>query len=165
MSVEARREADERYSLLGGLLQGFELAYVIGTEEDLIGLRALRGDRIYLYPTVASPDQARALFVDMLERARATQDHPEFYNTLWNNCTTNLRDHVNRVTGADLPWGWGVLLPGYSDRLALDHGVLDTDLDLAAARRRYRADERASAALADAGEDFSRRIRETDEPG
>lgn len=164
ISVEARRETGEGYSLLGGLLQGFELAYVIGTEEDLIGLRALRGDRIYLYPTAASPDQARALLIDILERARTTQERPEFYNTLWNNCTTNLRDHVNRVTGADLPWGWGVMLPGYSDRLALDHGLLDTDLDLDGARRRFRADERARAALDDGLEGFSRRIREAGTP-
>ncbi len=162
ISVEARREADERYSLIGGLLEGFELAYVIGTERDLIGLRALRGDRIYLYPTVATPEQARALLVDMLRRAQSTQVRPEFYNTLVNNCTTNLRDHVNRVTEADLPWGWGVVLPGYSDRLALDHGLLDTDQSLSDTRRRFRVDERARAALAAGGAEFSRRIRDAD---
>lgn len=159
VSVEARREADEGYSLVGGLLQGFEVTYVVGTEEDLLGLRALRGDTLFLYPSVASPEQTRAIFVDMLARARALADAPEFYNTLTNNCTTNLRDHVNRVTSARLPWGWGILLPGFSDVLALEHGLLDAGPDVGAARARHRVDERVRRALAEGGEGFSRRIR------
>lgn len=35
-----------------------------------------------------------------------------------------------------LPWGWGVLLPGYSDALALEHGMLATDLAVEEARAR-----------------------------
>lgn len=159
ISIEARREADESYSLVGGLLQALEMTYVIGTEEDLLGLRALRGDTLFLYPSVATPEQARAIFTDMLERARATQAEPEFYHTLFNNCNTNLRDHVNRATAADLPWGWGVLLPGFSDGLALEEGVLGTELDLEAARVRFRVDEYALEALTDGQGSFSRRIR------
>jgi hypothetical protein len=159
VSIEARREDDEGYSLVGGLLRGFEITYVIGTEEDLLGLRAQRGDTLFLYPSVASPDQARTLFVDMVRRAKAVQEAPEFYHTLFNNCNTNLRDHVNRATTAQLPWGWGVLLPGFSDGLALDQGLLDTELDLEAARERFRVDHRAREALADGAGDFSRRIR------
>lgn len=160
VSVEARREVGEGYSLVGGLLQGFEVTYVVGTEEDLLGLRALRGDTLYLYPSVATPEQTRAIFVDMLARARALADTPEFYNTLTNNCTTNLRDHVNRVASARLPWGWGVLLPGFSDALALEHGLLDTGLDVQGARARFRVDDRVRRALQEGGEGFSRRIRE-----
>lgn len=160
VSVEARREAHEGYSLTGGLMRAFEVTYVVGTEEDLLGLRALRGDQLYLYPSVASPDQTWALFADMMRRARETQESPEFYNTLWNNCNTNLRDHVNRATTAELPWGWGILLPGYSDALALEQGVLDTDLDLEGARARFRVDARIRQVLAEGGASFSRRIRE-----
>lgn len=159
VSIEARREADESYSLTGGLLQAFEIVYVIGTEEDLIGLRAARGDQLYLYPSVATPAQARAIFTDMLARAVRTQEKPEFYHTLVNNCNTNLRDHVNRATEADLPWGWGILLPGFSDALALDEGLLATGPDIEAARRRHRVDERAREALADPSANFGRYIR------
>jgi len=160
ISVEARREADESYSLLGGLLRAFEVTYVVGTEEDLLGLRALRGDTLYLYPSVATPEQARSIFVDMLKRARDTQESPEFYQTLFNNCTTNLRDHVNRATAAKLPWGWGILLPGFSDALALREGLLDTSLDLERARTRFRVDQHVRRVLAEGGGDFGRRIRE-----
>jgi len=158
ISVEARREADEEYSLVGGLLNRFEVSYVVGTEEDLIGLRAERGDTLFVYPSRATPEQASALFADMLRGAERARTEPVFYNTLFRNCMTILRDHVNRLEGVSLPHGWGVLLPGYSDQLALENGLLDTDLPLEEARERFRVDEVAKEALA-AGEGFSRRIR------
>lgn len=161
VSVEARREADEAYSLLGGLLRRFELTYVVGTEEDVVGLRAVRGDTLFVYPSRAGPEQARALLVDVLERAEHLRSEPEFYHTFLNNCLTNLRDHVNRLEGVSLPFGWGMLLPGYSDGLALEHGLLDTELELDDARRRFRVDERArDLLLAESGAgDFSGAIR------
>jgi hypothetical protein len=147
VSVEARREAHEAYSLVKGLLRGFEVTYVIGTESDVIGLRAVRGDTLFLYPSRATPEQSRALFVEILQQAEAVRTTPTFYNTFTHNCTTTLREAVNRVASDPLPWGWGILLPGYSDRLALEHGLLDTDLDIEAARERFRVDERALQAL------------------
>jgi hypothetical protein len=159
ISVEARREADEEYSLLGGLVNRFEVSYVVGTEEDLIGLRAVRGDTLFVYPSRATPEQASALFADMLRGAERVRTEPVFYHTVFRNCMTILRDHVNRLEGVALPYGWGVLLPGFSDRLALESGLLDTDLPLDEARERFRVDEVARDALA-AGEGFSTRIRE-----
>lgn len=159
ISVEARREVGEEYSLVGGLTHRFETTYVIGTESDLLGLRALRGDVLYLYPSNATPAQARALLADMLGRADALRSAPEFYDTFSNNCATNLRDHVNRVVERPLPFGWGVLFPGYSDEMALDRGLLATDLPIERARERYRVDERVREALRDGGADFSARIR------
>jgi hypothetical protein len=161
VSVEARRERGESYSLMGGLTRRFEVTYVIGTEPDLLGLRALRGDELFLYPSRATAAQARAMLLDMLGRAQALRSAPEFYNTLTNNCATNLRAHVNRVASEPLPLGWAILFPGYSDELVLERGLLATDLPLEEARARYRVDERARAALAEGASDFSRRIRQT----
>lgn len=159
LSIEARREEGESYALLGGMMRAFEVTYVIGTEEDLIGQRAARGDTLFLYPSRATPEQTRALFVDMVGRAGSLLEHPEYYNTLVHNCMTMLRDHVNRIAPDPLPWGWGILLPGFSDRLALDHGLLATDLDLDGARARFRVDRAAREALG-SGEVFGARIRE-----
>lgn len=159
VSVEARRERNESYSLLGGLLRRFEVTYVVGTEEDLLGLRAIRGDTLYLYPSRATPQQARTMLSDMLQRGESLRSTPEFYNTFTNNCATNLRTHVNRVVSEPLPFGWAIVLPGYSDELALEHRLLATDLPLEEARSRYRVDEIARAALAEGAPDFSTRIR------
>lgn len=159
VSVEARREQGESYSLVRGLWRGFETTYVVGTEQDLVGLRALRGDTLFLYPARATPGQARAVLVDMMERAEALQRSPEFYHTILNNCNTNLRNHVNAVAPGTLPWGWGILLPGYSDAMALEHGLLDTGLGIDAARRHFRIDRRARE-MVGAGDDFGRLVRE-----
>lgn len=158
VSVEARRQSGESYSLLRGIWRGFETTYVVGTERDLIGQRAIRGDTLFLYPSRATPAQARDLFVDMMRRADSLREHPEWYNTFLNNCTTNLRDHVNRIATDPLPWGWGILMPGYSDALALGHGLLDTELGIDEARERFRVDPLAREAVT-AGDDFGRLIR------
>jgi hypothetical protein len=56
VSVEARREVGEEYGLVPGVLRRFELAYIVGTERDLIGRRALfDGDDVFLYPIAAPP--------------------------------------------------------------------------------------------------------------
>lgn len=159
ISVEARREADEPYSLVGGLLRRFEITYVVGTERDLIGLRALRGDELYLYRSRAGPEKARALFVDMLERAEGVRVKPEFYHTLLNNCATNLRTHLNRVVDDPLPWGWGVVFPGLLDRFAHDHGLLDDERPLSVLRRSNRIDAWARQAMESPDTGFSEAIR------
>jgi len=156
--VEARREADEEYSVWKGALRQYELMYVIGEERDVIGLRAVTwNDPVYLYPVRATPAQASALFVAMMRRAQALETRPDFYNTFTNNCTTNILDPVNQIASRRIPFGIDVLLPGYSDELAYRHGLIDTDLSLEQARERFRINGRAQAA---AGKpDFSARIR------
>jgi len=163
VSIEARREQGEEYSMVRGLLKGFELIYVFGDERDLIGARVLaQQDELYLYPVRATHSAMRGLFLDVLERANALAERPEFYGTLRNNCTTAILDHVNTVLDRPIRWGLRVLLPGYSDALALRHGLLDTELSLEAARDRFHANERIRR-FADAP-DFSARIRATPDP-
>ena len=159
ISVEARREVGETYSILKGLLKRFELMYVIGDERDLIGLRVLRSDDdVHVYPVRATPDAARALLVEMLEEANRLAAEPAFYGSFRNNCTTRILQHVNRIAPERIPYGWRVLLPGYSDALAHERALLDTELPLDAARERFRVNEQAVAHIDDAG--FSLRIRE-----
>lgn len=158
ISVEARREEGEEYSVWKGLLRRYELMYVIGSERDLIGLRAVTwDDPTYLYPTVASPEKARALLEVLLRRAEEIRLRPAFYNTVTRSCNSELRDAANLIADERIPYGIGVLLPGYSDELAHERGLIATELELEQARQRYRINERARAA-AD-GDEFSRAIR------
>jgi hypothetical protein len=158
ISVEARREVGETYSIAGGLLKRFEILYVVGDERDLIGQRVFRNDdEVLVYPVRATHDAIRALFVEMLERANQLADQPEFYGTLRNNCTTNILRHVNRLAPEPIPFGPRVLLPGWSDGLALERGLLDTELPLAAARERFRVNDRVRRFIA--RPDFSTAIR------
>ncbi len=158
ISVEARRERGEEYSMLGGLLHRFEVIYVIGEERDLLGVRAVhRDDDVYLYPIRATKEAIQTVFREMLEAANGLREEPEFYNTLFNNCTTKILDHVNRVSPKPIRFGPRILLPGYSDRVAFKHGLIDTDLNLEEARARFRVTDLAKAHWEDP--DFSRLIR------
>jgi hypothetical protein len=158
ISVELRREKGEHFSPLAGLFRRYELMYVIGDDRDLIKLRTnYRRDKVYLYPVEASPEALRALFTDMLQRANALRERPEFYNTLLSTCTTNIVRHINRIAPRSVPFSYKVLLPGYSDQLAYDLGLIPTDASLDETKERYRIDGVAQAA----GDDpqFSLRIR------
>ncbi|HUF50695.1 MAG TPA: DUF4105 domain-containing protein [Longimicrobiales bacterium] len=157
ISVEARREQGEAYSMVRGALKRFEIMYVIGDERDLIQLRASRGDDVYVYPIRASTTQIVSMFTAMIERANGLRAEPEFYGTLRNNCTTNVLDHVNSIATRRIRFGRKVLLPGYSDQLAWERGLIDTELTLEQARARFRINERAARYADD--DDYSRRIR------
>jgi hypothetical protein len=158
ISVEARRERGETYGPLKGLFNRFELLYVIGDERDLIGQRAAFGDEeVFLYPIRATPEKMREMFVSMLLRANQLREQPEFYNTLTNNCTSNVVAHVNQVAPRTVPAGIKTILPGYSDEVALRLGLIESELDLARTRERYHINARARQFLTDPF--FSLRIR------
>ena len=160
ISVEARREPGETYDAVKGLFKRFELMYVVGDERDLIGQRAAFGDdRVYLYPIKTSPERMRFMFVSMLERANKLRQRPEFYNTLMNNCTSNVVEHVNRIVPNAVPSGYKTILPGYTDEVAMSLGLIDTDLDIARARERFQINARAKKYIGDPL--FSFRIRES----
>lgn len=158
VSAEIRKEKGEVFSPLLGLLRRFEMTYVVADERDVVRLRTnFRRDPVYLYPVRATPAQARAMLVDMLTRANHLADHPEWYNTLTNTCTTSIVWHVNRLAPDRVPHSLKVLFPGYSDRLAYDLGLIDTDLPFEQARERFHVNARALQA--GDSPDFSLRIR------
>lgn len=158
VSVELRKEKGEEFSPWKGLLRQYELMYVLGDERDLLQLRTShRRDEVYLYPVRASRERIEQMLLGMLHRANRLREEPEFYNTLTNSCTTNIVRHVNELVPGRVPWSYKVLLPGYSDELAYDLGLIDIDLPFAEVRRRFRIDEKARQ-IGDR-EDFSREIR------
>lgn len=125
VSIEIRKELGETYSAWKGSARQYELMYVLADERDVVQLRTNhRGEDVYRYRTTATPEQARLLLVDVLARTNELASRPEFYDTFRNNCTTNLVRHVNRIQPARLTYDYRVLLPGYSDQLAFDEGLL-----------------------------------------
>lgn len=144
ISVEIRKEIGESFSPIKGLLRQYELMYVIGDERDLIKLRSnYRKDKVYLYPMAGSIEKKQALFLDMVTRAKELQQNPEFYNTLFSTCTTNLVAHLNKISPNRVPFSYKVLMPAYSDELAYDLGLIDTDLSFEETRQKYLINDRA----------------------
>jgi len=160
ISVEARKEVGEGYSVLKGALNTYELFYVVVDERDAIGRRVLNyQDDVYVYPLKGPMERARALFVTMLERAVTLQETPEFYNTVTGNCTTNLFDHARSLNPGKWSYSWKLQLPGYADELIVDNDALAVDMTVEEARERFRLNpERVARYLEDP--DFSVLIRE-----
>ncbi len=158
VSPEIRKERGESFSPLGGMFRRYELMYVLGSERDLIGLRVLhRRDEVFVYPLRATRDECRALLSDVLARVATIEATPEHYHTLWNSCSVSIVRHVDRLWPGLVPWRTEVFLPADSDRLALELGLIDSELPLAECRARHRVDPAVAAATLD--DAFSAAIR------
>ena len=125
ISIEVRRLRGQGYSPVVNFVNLNEIIYVVGDERDSIRMRSsFRKDDVYLYTLNLSPEQCQALFVDMLARANKLAEQPEFYNTLTNNCLTNVVAHLNHVQPTKIAYGYDVLFPGYSDQLIYNLGLV-----------------------------------------
>lgn len=158
VSIEIRKEDDEKYEAWKGGLRQYELMYVVADERDVVKLRTNHWrDDVYLYRTTASPKQAQRLFVDVMGRVNELASRPEFYDTFRNNCTTNLVRHVNRIHPDRIKYDYRVMLPGYSDELAFQEGLLKSHGSFAETKARAYITPWAIAA--GDSRDFSRAIR------
>ncbi len=161
VSVEVRLEEGESYSTVGGLMRQFEIMYVVADERDVMRLRTeVRDTDVYAYRTRMQPELVRELFVDVMKRVNTLKQRPEFYDTLMNNCTTNIVAHINRVQPGTIPWDPTTLLNGYADRTAYTLGFLVDYGSFEETRRRAHINALAHQ-HADAL-DFSQKIRQLD---
>ena len=158
ISVEIRKERGEVYSPLKGLLRQYELMYVVADERDVIGLRTnFRRDPVYLYPVKSTPEQKRRMFLDMVARANRLAVEPEFYNSLTNNCTSNIVSHVNTLAPRSIPFSYKTILPAYSDRLAYELDLIPASQAFDKVQAAHRID--LVAQRGPVGPDFSKTIR------
>lgn len=128
VSVEVRRKEGEEFDIMQSLRKPYPLMYVVGDERDLIQLRTIHWlEDVYMYQAKATPDQVRALFVDVMKRANKLRKEPENYHVVTNNCTTNIVRHVNNISPGAIPYGYNVLFPAYSDRLAYHLNLIQMD--------------------------------------
>lgn len=126
-SIEARREAGEKYTFLGGFIRTFDLQYLWGTERDLIGQRVvLKDEQLYMFPLVLSHEQAVGLFKEFARETNALAAKPRFYNTLTANCTNLLAKIVNHYHPGTLPYDISWNLTGLADGYLEKQGFIAT---------------------------------------
>lgn len=161
-SVETRKEIGESYSALRGFFRQYELIYVVADERDVTRLRTnyRTGEDAYLYRTAATPEQARARFLEYLHTLNALHATPRWYNAATANCTTSVR--TQRAAAERVPWDWRLLLNGKMDEFAYERHAIVGDLPFA--ELKSRAHVNAAAQAAGDAPDFSARIR-TGRPG
>ncbi len=158
VSVEIRKERGEAFNAVKGFFQQYELIYVVASERDVVQRRVTCDlCDVYVHRAVATPKQTRELFLDVMRRVNKLSKEPEFYDTLTNNCTTNIRNHINHLKSDSVPYDYRVLLPGHSDRLAYDLGLIERHGSFEETRERARVNYQAYLYREDP--DFSRKIR------
>ena len=160
ISIETRKEMGEGYSTIKGFFRQYELYYVVADERDVIRLRTnYRHDPpedVYVYPMRGPIENGQRLFMAYMKQINALRTHPEFYNTLTTNCTTDI--WYNTLINAEhLPFSWKILASGYVPDYLYQAGRLDTSVPFSELKRRAYVNARAQAA--DAAADFSQRIR------
>jgi len=159
ISIEIRRKKGKKFSPIKAFFRQFEIMYVIADESDVIKVRTnVIGATVRLFPIKTEQKRIRAVLLDMLKRADSLGKQPEFYNTIWNNCTTNLIKHTRRFSDKAIPW-WSLryLLPDNLDKIAYKLNMIDTDLPYEAAREYFDITEIGQAS--EEAEDFSQAIR------
>ncbi|OQK15258.1 hypothetical protein AU255_17425 [Methyloprofundus sedimenti] len=159
-SIEARKEQNEAYSTIKGFFRQYELIYIVADERDVIGLRTTyRHDppeQVYLYQLQGSKAEALRLLMAYLHEINSLSEHPVFYNTMTNNCTTGIWMH-SLINPEPLPFSWKILLSGYVPQYLYESGKLDQRISFAELQRRAHINTRANDA--DNSVDFSQRIR------
>ncbi len=158
-SIETRKTVGQTYSAIGGLYRQFALIYIVADERDVIRVRTnyRKGEDIYLYRTLSSPEQARERFLEYVHSLNSLRDQPRWYNAITTNCTTSIR--AQRPPKERTPWDWRILLNGKGDEMMYErHAIATGGLPFAELKKRSLIDDRARAADADPA--FSARIRE-----
>lgn len=155
-TIEAKMEKGESFSVFAGLYNRFELAYIACEEADAVRVRTNFRDneQVHLYRTIATPEQARARFLEFVSSLNAVHAEPRFYNIISSNCTTAVRSQMN----GKFPWDWRVIINGKLDRLLYDREMLVTEgLDFPELKRRAHINPKVREHPGKEG--FSQRIR------
>ncbi|MBT5685164.1 MAG: DUF4105 domain-containing protein [Gammaproteobacteria bacterium] len=140
LSIEARLRPEQKYKPLAGMFRRYTKIAVFSTEQDVIGLRShMRGERVLLYPVDSTREKLETFFRAMVNDANALHEAPAFYNTVFDNCLTNLLK--NTALADNLSFGdLRVLLPGRSDRITYAFDITPSDLPFDEARERATVD-------------------------
>lgn len=125
ISIEARRETNEPFSIHGGLLAQFELMHVLATPEDLLGIRKINNESVHVYPIKANKEKARELFSLIANDANALHQSPSLYHLFFKNCTNQLVKHVSILTNQKYPWFFQTLAPGNTGKTLYDFDLID----------------------------------------
>ena len=125
ISIEARRERDEAFSLYGGLFANFEIIYVVATPKDLFGIRKKNNEDIHVYPIKATEEKAQALFLLIAHEINALTKKPSLYHLFFKNCTNQLVKNVSILTEKKYPWYFQTLAPGKTGKMLFDLDLIN----------------------------------------
>ena len=124
ISVEARREKGEEFTLFGGLTAQYEFMYVVGSARDLITLRQQRHERLQRYTINVPIDKVDRLFTSLATTINNTHDEPRLYHLFFKNCVNSLTREVHRLN-SDYSFSFFIssFAPGFVGEMLVDMEV------------------------------------------
>lgn len=156
-SVEVRRQIGGGFSPVADMFKANTLAIVAADERDVVGTRTnARGEDVQLYRIKVSPEKARALLLQYVGAANRLAERPQWYNSLFTNCTTVVFQMIRTIVDG-VPLDWRVMANGYLPEYSFEAGVLDRRHSLTELVAMGRITARAQAL--GLGPDFSVMIR------
>lgn len=160
LSVESRREKGVGFSPFIGLFRAYDLIYLWGTEQDFTTGRVLyQKNDVYMYPLKTSKEFNQKLIINLAEKTSDLLVHPQFYDTITDNCTSTLADRANLAKKDAVPFHYARILTGYSGKLVYDLGYIDNSLPYEEIKAKYKITEKVKNLHTQ--DNFSQLLRET----
>lgn len=129
LSIETRREKGEPDSTLRSVFKQYELIYILADECDVFRLRTnFRKENVYVFPTTATPEQARVLFRAVIDKVNDLNQNPGYYNLITQNCTTGLVPFVESIYPTEPRFSWRYLLNANTARMSYEDGHIASPL-------------------------------------
>ena len=108
-----------------GIYKQYGQMMLLSVPEDIFDLRSIyRGEKLYCYRTTAQGKVLEAMFRKVIAKARQLETRPEFYHSVFSNCTTGVLDVLKcdpRLKNPD----WRAILNGYFEEYLFEQGFLD----------------------------------------
>lgn len=138
VSVEARREKNEKYDAWVGAFNQFELIYLWSTEKDQTIRRVtVEHNSLYMYPLTISQENSKKLFLELAKITHELETKPRFYNTFSSNCTNELAKVANKVKPGSIPLNKALFFPGYSVEELYKLGFIPNNSSISQIKKKY----------------------------
>ena len=110
---------------LPGIYKQYGQMMLLSVPEDVFALRAVyRGEKLYCYRTTAQGRVLKEMFLKVIGKSLCLEFRPEFYHSVFSNCTTGLLDVLrcdDRLQNLD----WRVIANGFFERYLFVNGFLE----------------------------------------
>lgn len=110
---------------LPGIYKQYGQMMLLSVPEDIFDLRSIhRGEKLYCYRTTAKGRVLQEMFEKVIAKAQQLERKPEFYHSVFSNCTTGFLDVLKcdpRLKNPD----WRAILNGYFERYLFENGFLE----------------------------------------
>lgn len=101
-SIEMRNLKGQENSMTKSFFRQYGLIYIVADERDVIRVRSnyrTPREQVYMYRLRMPVENQRKLFLSYVAKVDSLAHHPEWYNTLDDNCTTGVLQRVKSYGG------------------------------------------------------------------